>query len=184
MDDGHLSASELKAGLAHILASPREQGVLEMIVRRPGVDRREELARAELCVELGLCGDGWRARGSDETADGSAHPDMQIALMNARVAQLVAGSRERWPLAGDQLYVDLDLSESNMPPGTRLTLGEAVLEVTSEPHVGCHKFVRRFGRSAMVWVNSVTGRKLNLRGLYARVIQGGAIVRGQPVRRL
>ena len=87
-------------------------------------------------------------------SDGSANPDAQLTLMNARVVALVAGERERWPLAGDQLYVDLDLSADNLPPGTRLAVGSAVIEVTPEPHTGCAKFSARFGSEALRFVNS------------------------------
>jgi hypothetical protein len=108
-------------------------------------------------------------------ADGSPHPDMQLNIMNSRVIALVAGARERWPLAGDQLYIDLDLSDDNLPPGTRLVLGRAVIEVTRQPHTGCHKFLARFGAGALKFVNSPAGRKHHLRGINAKVVQPGVI---------
>ena len=104
--------------------------------------------------------------------------------MSSRAAALVAGDRERWPLAGDQLYVDLDLSDENLPPGTRLALGSAVLEVTDEPHTGCKKFTARFGLDAMVFVNSPVGRALNLRGINARVVESGTVRVGDAVTKL
>jgi MOSC domain-containing protein YiiM len=107
---------------------------------------------------------------------------MQINIMNARATALVAGSKDRWPLAGDQLYVDLDLSGANLPPGTRLAIGSAVLEVTSQPHTGCAKFVARFGLDAMKFVNSPVGRELNLRGINAKVVTAGTIRVGDDVR--
>jgi hypothetical protein len=180
----HLTMAELEAGLADALESPGNEGVLELIVRRPEVDAREVLASGELDVVEGLVGDNWRRRPSSRTADGGAHPDMQINLMNARVIALVAGARERWPLAGDQLFVDLDLSEANLPPWTKLAIGSAVLEVTDQPHTGCGKFVARFGLDAMKFVNSPDGRRQRLRGLNARVVRPGTIATGDVVRKI
>src|SRR5919112_1681802 len=167
MTDGvkHLTAAELEAGLVDIRRSPKDAGPLELIVRRPCVDEREVLAEGELHPSEGLVGDSWKERGSSRTSDGSAHPEMQLNIMNARVIALVSQGRERWPLAGDQLYMDLDLSGENLPAGTRLALGEALIEVTAQPHTGCKKFVERFGLDAMRFVNSPVGRELNLRGI-------------------
>ena len=180
----HLALPELEAGLSHIEQSPADAGVLALIVRRPWIDAREALDEGELSVEDGLVGDSWRERGSSRSADGRAHPDMQINVMNARVAALVAQQRERWKLAGDQLYVDLDLSAANLPAGTRLALGDAVIEVTPQPHTGCRKFVERFGLDAMKFVNSEVGRRLNLRGINAKVIRPGRIRVGDTVRKV
>ena len=185
MSDGlHLTAAELEAGLDRIRLSPAEGGTLELIVRRPVSDQREVLPVAELDLANGLVGDNWRARGSRSTPDGSANPDMQLNLMNARAIALIARSRDRWPLAGDQLYADLDLSPANLPPGTRLTVGTAVIEVTAVPHTGCAKFARRFGADAMKFVNSPAGRALNLRGINAKVVQPGTLRPGDVVRKL
>jgi hypothetical protein len=171
----NLSMETLEAGLEEILRSPKDAGELQLIVRRPSVDAREVLDSAELSLEVGLVGDNWGARSSSRSAEGSPHPDMQLNIMNARAVALVAGSRERWPLAGDQLYIDLDLSPDNLPAGTRLALGTAVIEVTSQPHTGCAKFVERFGLDAMKFVNSPTGRAHCLRGINAKVAQAGVI---------
>ena len=171
----HLDAAELQAGLARILDAPKDAGVLEMIVRRPRSDQREELAEGELTPETGLVGDGWRARMGPAPADDPLEPDTQLTVMNSRVVQLLAQDRTRWALAGDQLFVDLDLSHANLPPGTRLAIGAAVLEVAAEPHNGCGKFVARFGVDAMKFVNSAEGRALHLRGLYAKVVTAGTI---------
>jgi hypothetical protein len=184
VDVQHLAMDELEAGLDHIRQSPKDVGVLELIVRRPQREEREVLAEGRLDLAEGLVGDNWRARGSSSTADGSAHPDMQLNIMNARAIALVAQDRERWQLAGDQLYVDLDLSAANLPPGTRLAIGEAVVEVTDKPHTGCKKFVARFGLDAMKFVNSPVGRELHLRGINARVVQPGLIRAGDSVRRI
>lgn len=180
----HSSIEELEEGLGHVRGAPRDEGLLELIVCRPSVGERRVLEAGELDLAQGLRGDNWLARGFSKSPDGSAHPDMQINVMSSRAAALVAHERERWPLAGDQLYVDLDLSESNVPAGTRLGIGGAVIEVTAEPHLGCAKFVERFGRDAMRFVNSPVGRELHLRGINARVVEPGTIRVGDTVRKL
>jgi hypothetical protein len=179
-----LTMAELEAGLGKILRSPKDTGPLELIVRRPRVGEREVLAEGDLHPSEGLVGDCWRERGSSRTPDGSAHPEMQLNVMNARVIELLAQATERWPLAGDQLYLDLDLSIENLPAGTRLELGEAVIEVTAQPHTGCKKFVERFGPEAMKFVNSEIGRELRLRGINARVIQPGIVRVGDVARKI
>ncbi|MBK7897594.1 MAG: hypothetical protein WAS33_27680 [Candidatus Promineifilaceae bacterium] len=180
----HLTMAELEAGLDHIRQSPRDGGVLEMIVRRPFTDKRELLPEGVLETAVGLLGDNWQARGSKSMPDGTANPDAQLTLMNSRAADLVAQSRDRWPLAGDQLYVDFDLSVENIPPGTRLGIGEAVVEVTALPHTGCQKFVARFGKDAMKFVNSPQGKQLHLRGINTKVVQPGTIRLGDSVSKL
>jgi len=172
----HATSAGLEGGLDGVLAWASEAGVGELIGRRPGVDEREVLEEAELDLERGLVGDRW--------ADGAARPGRQLTLMNARAVELVARDRERWALAGDQLYVDLDLSAANLPPGTRLALGSAELEVTDELHTGCAKFTERFGPAAIRFVNGKAGRPLRLRGMYARVLLPGTVRRGDPIRRL
>ena len=134
--------AELEAALDHLREAPKDEGIVELIVRRPKVDEREVIDEAELDPVGGLIGDNWSTRGSRRTPDGSPHPEMQINIMNARVTSLVAQEMERWPLAGDQLYIDMDLSKENLPAGSRIMIGSAVLEVSPLPHTGCHKFVR------------------------------------------
>jgi hypothetical protein len=180
----HLTTAELEAGLDHIRESPKDEGPLQLIVRRPRVDEREVLEDGELQTTAGLVGDSWNIRGSSRTADGSSHPDMQLNIMNARVISLVAGEKDRWPLAGDQLFIDLDLSAENLPPGTRFTLGSAVIEVSPQPHTGCQKFVSRFGLDAVKFVNSPVGKELHLRGINARVVQSGTIRVGDVAKKL
>ena len=180
----HLTREELEAGLDHIRQSPKDNGLLQLIVRRPIVETREVLEEGELSVSVGLIGDSWNMRPSSKTADGSPHPEMQINIMNARAAALVAQERERWQLAGDQLFLDMDLSKENLPAGSRIAIGTAILEVTAPPHTGCHKFVARFGVEAMKFVNSEVGRDLCLRGINAKVVQSGRIRVGQTAKKI
>ena len=180
----HPTTAALRAGLGHVRESPPDAGPVELIVRRPAVDEREVLAEGTLDVETGLAGDTWPARGSTRTADGSSHPGMQLTVMNSRAALLVARDPGRRMLAGDQLYVDLDLSPANLPPGSRLAVGSAVIEVSDQPHLGCVKFAARFGEDALRFVNSRVGRELRLRGLNARVIASGTVRPGDTIRKL
>ena len=180
----HLTMEELERGLDNIRQAPKDEGVLELIVRRPKVDAREVLEEAELSLIEGLVGDSWSMRGSIRTADGSPHPEMQINIMNSRVTALVAQAKDRWALAGDQLYIDMDLSAENLPGGTRLALGSAVIEISALPHTGCKKFVSRFGLDAMKFVNSALGKELHLRGVNAKVLRGGVIKVGDVVRKI
>ena len=147
-----------------------------MIVRRPIKGQREVLEEGQLTLDEGLAGDCWKNH--------SPHPDMQINIMNSRAIALVAADRERWPLAGDQLFLDMDLSETNLPPGSQLELGSALLEITARPHTGCGKFAARFGVDAVKFVNSMRGRELNLRGRNARVLKPGIIRNGEMVRKI
>jgi MOSC domain-containing protein len=174
----------LEAGIGAVEASPKDIGRLEYIVRRLGVGLREVLREGELDEKAGLAGDHWLARGSSKTPDGSACLDMQLTIMNSRVIDLVAGSKERWELAGDQLYLDFDLSVDHLPSGSRLAIGEAIVEITAEPHTGCKKFMSRYGGDAVKFVNSPAGRKLRLRGLNARVVQGAVVRVGDVVKKL
>lgn len=177
----HLSADEIEAKIADVLASPKDNGTLEMIVRRPAENSREVVDTGFLSIEKGLVGDNWLIRGSSRTDNGLGHPEMQLNLMNWRFVNLIAGGRERVQLAGDQLFVDLDLSPDYVPPGTRLSIGDAEIEITSIPHLGCKKFVERFGIDAMKYANSDFGRSHNLRGVNARVITSGKITVGDIV---
>ena len=179
-----LTTAELEAGLEAIRQAPKDEGILDLIVRRPEIGTREILQEAELDLEQGLVGDTWRLRKSTRTRDGSPHPDMQLNVMSSRVIALVAQDKSRWPLAGDQLFIDFDLSEANVPSGTRLGIGTAIIQVTPEPHTGCQKFVSRFGIDAVKFVNSAVGRRLQLRGICARVVQAGQIRVGDVVKRL
>ena len=174
----------LEAGLDAIRAAPRDEGVLRLIVRRPAVDAREVLEAGELDDAHGLIGDSWRSRSHPRRGGAPPDPDTQLNVMSARAIALIAQDEARWRLAGDQLFVDLDLSETNLPAGTQLAIGSAVIEVTPEPHTGCAKFVGRFGVDAMKFVNSPEGRRLRLRGLNARVVRNGTVRVGDAVRKL
>jgi hypothetical protein len=177
----HLTTDQLTAALDDLRAAPPDGGTVELVVRRPAAGEREVLQVGTLDPAAGLVGDNWASRGSSRTADGSAHPEMQLNVINARLSALVAIDPDRRPLAGDQLHVDLDLSEDNLPPGTQLALGSAVIEVTAQPHTGCAQFVERFGRDAMRFVNSPIGRQLRLRGLNAKVVVGGTVSPGDQI---
>jgi len=179
----HLTTDELNAGLPDVEGSPNDGGTVEMIVRRPAVDGREVVDAGELVVGEGLAGDNYVARGSSRTPDGLAHPEAQLTLMNSRAVDLVAdGARSRWPLAGDQLFVDFDLSAANAPTGTRLAIGTAVVEVSAKPHTGCAKFRERYGVDAARWVNSRDD--LRLRGINAIVVESGTVRTGDTIKKL
>lgn len=173
----HRTLEQLQDGLARVREAPKDAGTLEMIVARPAVDERVLLASGELEVDRGLVADRW-SRGS------RPNPKAMLTVMNARVTQLVAGDRTRWPLAGDQLYADFDLSPENIPPGTRLAIGSAVIEVSDQPHLGCEKFTARFGQTAREFANSPTGTALSFRGINTRVVQSGTVRVGDVIRKL
>ena len=173
----HLTRAELDAGLEAIRNSPKDNGAVELIVSRPQPGARQILEHAELDPSSGMVSDSWGMRVADPD------PATQLTVMNARAIALIAQHRARWPLAGDQLYVDLDLADENLPPGTQLEIGDAMIEVSAEPHLGCGKFVQRFGVEAMKFVNSPLGRQLHLRGINARVVRAGAVRVGDRARK-
>ncbi len=179
----HLDRTALEAGLDEIRRSPSQAGRLELIVRRPEIGEREVLSEGSLDTVDGLAGDNWRTRGSSSMPDRSANPKAQVTLTNARLVALVAQTPDRWPLAGDQLYVDFDLSNANIPAGTRLAIGSAVVEVSDQPHRGCRKYLERFGAEALKFVNSEAGLELNLRGINALVVVGGSVRTGDEIRK-
>ncbi len=173
-----LTAAELMDGLDHILAAPPDVGTVEMIAVRPSVDARRVLEEAVLDLQLGVVGDGWRERSRN------GDPANQVTLMNARCADLVARTKERWSLAGDQLYVDFDLSVANLPAGSRLRVGTASIEISAKPHTGCNKFSSRFGADALRFVNGEVGAPLRLRGVNARIVEGGSVRTGDKVEKV
>ena len=180
----HLTAAALESGLDHVRAAPADAGTVELIVARPAQGERAVLEVGQLDPAVGLVGDTWDARHSKRTDDGSPHPDMQLNLINARLSALIATDTAHRAMAGDQLHLDLDLSEENLPAGTRLALGTAVIEVTDQPHLGCAKFTQRFGHDAMRFVNSPRGRSLKLRGVNAKVVVAGSVRAGDTVTKV
>ena len=177
----HLALTELNEGLPDILGSPKDNGTLAGIVIRPKKGVRRELDSCELSLALGVHGDRWAEGCWKTTEDGSPHPDVQICIMNARCIALIAQERGNWAPAGDNLFIDLDLSPANTPPGTRLAIGTAVIEITDTPHNGCESFIARYGRDACVFVNTGEGKRLRLRGIYGRVVQDGRVSIGDVV---
>jgi hypothetical protein len=180
----YVTESELESALPHIHDAPTNHGRVELIACRPRTGERAVLHEATLDLTEGLIGDNWKARGSSKTADGSAHPDLQLTVMNSRVTALVAREKNHWPLAGDQLFIDFDISAKNLPAGSRLGIGSAIIEITSYPHTGCKKFAERFGTDATKFVNSDHGKAMRFRGLNARVIQPGVVHLGDIVTKL
>ena len=180
----HLSLAELEAGLPAILQAPKDNGTLAAIVIRPEPGQRVELASCEVSLKLGTHGDNWAMGCWKTTEDGSPHPDVQICIMNARCIALIAQERGTWAPAGDNLFIDMDLTPDNVPPGTRLAIGTAVIEITGTPHNGCDSFIARYGRDACVFVNTREGKRLRLRGIYGRVVRDGRLAAGDTVRKL
>jgi MOSC domain-containing protein YiiM len=180
----HVELAGLEESLDHIREAPADGGTVELIARRPAEDEREVVTEAYLDAHDGLEGDTWRARGSRHTPDGGPDPQAQLTLMNARATAAIAGERERWALAGDQIYVDLDISCANLPPGSRVQIGSAVIEFSEAPHTGCAKFSARFGNDAMRFVNSPIGRELRLRGANCRVVKAGTVRAGDAIKKL
>jgi MOSC domain-containing protein YiiM len=174
----HLSKAELEAGLPAVTLSPQDAGTIEMIVVRPTEDERLTPDTVEISAALGVHGDHW-SKGKYRV-----HRDTQVAIINARLLDLVSGGRDRWSLAGDNIVADLDLSQFNLVPGQKLEMGSAVVEITDTPHEGCKKFAGRFGAQALRFVNVGVGKEMRLRGIYARVVQDGAISVGDRISKL
>ena len=180
----HLNLEQLEAGVENIKRSPKDGGVLECIVIRPGTNQRVDLQECELSPEGGVHGDNWASRTKQFLPDGNPNPAVQVSLMNSRTVDLLAQDRARWPLAGDNLYVDLDLSRDNLQPGQQLAIGSVVLEVTDVPHNGCAKFVERYGPNATGFVNSKSGKALRLRGVYAKIVKAGTVKVGDSINKV
>ena len=180
----HLTMDQLKAGLPDILASPADNGSVEAIVVRPRENERLDVPSRKVSLAGGLEGDHWAKGCWKTTEDGAPHPDVQICIMNSRCINLIAGERANWPAAGDNLFVDLDITPANMPPGQRLKVGSAVIEITDTPHKGCAKFVERYGRDATAFVNVGDGDTYKLRGIYARVVEDGTISVGDTLEKI
>ncbi len=180
----HLTRAELQAGLPQILASPQDEGTLEAIVIRPEPGQRRELEACDISLAGGTHGDHWAEGCWKSTEDGQPHPDVQICIMNARCIAHIAGARDRWALAGDNLFIDMDLRPENLPAGQRLRIGGATIEITDTPHAACKSFAEHYGQSAAVFVNARKGSALRLRGVYARVLEDGRVAAGDRVVKL
>ena len=181
MTINHLDTNELEAGINYILDAPDDKGLVCMIVSRPEIGIRKILKNASLDTNEGLIGDNWKDRGSSSTPDKSANSETQITVMNSRVIELIAHSDDRWKLAGDQLFIDMDMSRSNLPPGSKLKVGSAVIEVSEKPHTGCQKFSQRFGLDALKFISTPMGREQCFRGINARVMKSGIVTVGDIV---
>ncbi len=177
----HLTRDELHAGLPDVLTSPADNGSLEAIIVRPDKGERLDVQSVRISLAGGVEGDHWAKGCWMSTDDGDPHPDVQICMMNSRLISLIAGERENWPLAGDNLFIDLDIGPDNLAPGQRLAIGSAIIEITAVPHLGCAKFIARYGRDACVFVNTGEGKRQRLRGIYARVVQDGTVSVGDEV---
>jgi MOSC domain-containing protein YiiM len=177
-------ARDFEPHLDSVRGAPSDGGRVELIVLRIGPGQRNVVSEAVIDEDEGVVGDNWLARGSTSRPDGSANPDAQVTIMSTRVLAAIEPDRSRWPLAGDQLLVDADLSMQNLPAGTRIEVGEAVLEVSETPHTGCSQFSARFGSDALRWINSPVGRELRMRGVNLRVISGGTVRVGDELRRI
>lgn len=184
MEQVNLTFDQLMDGWATLEASPTESGTVDMIVRRPAVDERQEVTSCELSVTEGVVGDNWLARGSSSTPDGSAHPEAQITLMNTHVIQLIAQDKSRWDMAGDQFFVDFDLSMENLPAGSQIQIGSAILKISEKPHTGCAKFAKRYGAPARKFVMTDEGKVARLRGVNAKVVQAGTVNQGDTIQKL
>ncbi len=177
-------ARDFEPFLERVRSAPADGGVVELIVLRPDDEERRRVAEVDLDPAGGALGDNWSARPSRSTPDGSPDPEAQVTIMSTRVLASIAPDRDAWPLAGDQVYVDADLSVENLPAGSRVALGTAVLVISAKPHTGCAKFSARFGSDALRWINSPTGRELRMRGVNARVVQAGVVRVGDTLRKL
>jgi hypothetical protein len=181
----HRTLSQLAAHIDSLRQAPRDLGTLDLLVRRPAQARREVLTEAVLDEAAGLVGDNWLTRATRRAREAGRHLEGQLTVMSARMVGVLGDTDEERAMAGDQLYVDLDISHANLPTGSRLAIGDrAVIEVTAKPHNGCKKFLRYFGEDAGTFVNSEEGKALRLRGLNARVVTGGPVRPGDAVRKL
>ena len=181
----HKPITELEAGFDRLLDAPRDGGVLELIVIRPVKEQRVMLAEAWLSPQEGVQGDNWAKGCWKSLPNGKPDPDVQITIMSSRLARLVMGEdKAHWALAGDQLVADFDVSEENLPVGQRLMFGEAMLEITAVPHRGCAKYRARFGDDALRFISTDAGRQMNLRGIYAKVVQVGRVRIGDAITKV
>jgi hypothetical protein len=179
----YVTTQEIKHRMPWVLDSPRDNGIVRLIVVRPQTDQRDVIEQAHFSPAAGVAGDNWQHDCWKRLADGRSDPDVQVAIMNARMIEVLAGDQTHWPLAGDQLFVDFDLGTANLSPGDQLKVGDAILEITAEPHRGCRKFKQRFGEQALNYVNSAEGDRHRLRGVYAKIIEVGKVETGDAIKK-
>ncbi len=176
---------QLTAKLPGLLeAAPKVNGKLDMIIMRPEHGARVPLGTVEVTAKGGVAGDHWAKGCWSSLPDGSPNPDVQICMMMSGCIEAIAGEKANWPAAGDNFFLDMDLTPANMPPGTCFAIGSAEFVVTDEPHNGCQSFIDRYGRDACLFVNTGPGKELRLRGIYARVTRDGSVSVGDSVRKL
>ena len=184
-EDRVQSLDQLMAQLPGVIeAAPKDTGTLDMIISRPDHGMRTQPQSVEVTAKSGVAGDHWSKGCWSSLSDGSPNPDVQICMMMSGVIGAIAGDRANWPAAGDNFFLDMDLTPANMPPGTRFAIGTAEFVVTDEPHNGCQSFIDRYGRDACLFVNTGRGKSLRLRGIYARVTKDGTVSVGDTVRKL
>lgn len=180
----HLSTAEIEQGMAEVLASPTDEGQLTAIFVRPAANERQSLDEAELSQQTGIVGDRWVDDHWQQLPDGSSDPDTQVSIMNSRIlSQIAGGSHDAMGLAGDNLIVDFDLSEANLPVGSELQIGEVVIRISEQPHTGCRKFVERYGKAAQEFINGDVGKQHHLRGVLGMIVVDGKIQVGDQVRK-
>ena len=185
MEVTHLTAEDIEAHLDYVMDAPADRGRLEAIVVRPASDQRALREAVYLSPEGGLEGDRWAATAAQSVpGDGKDPRAQQVSLMNARLLRLIAADDERMALAGDNLIVDLDLSQANLPAGQKLAIGEVVIQISDQPHTGCGKFAQRFGPDAVRFINAAERKPLRLRGVYARVLEAGTIHTGDAIHKI
>lgn len=180
----HVTTAIIEKQLPYVEASPKDNGVIKLIVVRPKTNKRQILDSCFISYEKGMEGDNWTLGCWKTTEDGSPHPDVQIAITNYRIHEIFSNLDKDRALAGDNLFVDLDLSERNLKAGDRLALGSAIIKITSVPHNGCGKFKERFGIDALKFVNSPIGKQMHLRGIYAKVIQNGIVSVNDTIKKI
>ncbi len=163
----HLDYGLLQAAFLELPPAPATRGRVVQIVRRGEGGRREYLEHTRVTPHTGVPGDAWARRSAPD-------PDEQITAMQAGVARLLANGQPLG-LFGDNLFLDLDLSANNLPPGSVLRIGTAGFVITAKPHTGCRKFLTRFGRDALRFVSEAAHRSHNLRGVHLRVLEPGEV---------
>jgi hypothetical protein len=179
----HRTRAEIEAGIGPVLQSPAEGAAVEALFSRPAPGKRLDLPALEVSVSGGIAGDHWSLGCWKTLPDGSPDPDVQVSLMNRRMLHLIAGARDNWARAGNNIIVDMDLSIDNLPIGQRLRVGTAELEIGPVANTGCDFFIERYGRDACVFVNTGIAKQKRLRGVYARVVKDGQIRIGDIIRK-